>query len=87
VSIKAVDGAVQLGWSRSSRSLPVNQIEPPFSGRSMRMLIVMIGAWLMLSAFLVVAVINEKLQSWVSYLLGASVVIGLAISGTILTLP
>ena len=45
----------------------------------MRMLIVMIGAWLMLSAFLVVAVINDKLQSWVSYLLGASVVIGLAI--------
>ena len=53
----------------------------------MRMLIVMIGAWLMLSAFLVVAVINDKLQSLVSYLLGASVVIGLAISGTILTLP
>jgi hypothetical protein len=52
----------------------------------MRMLIVMIGAWLMLSAFLVVAVINDN-QSWVSYLLGASVVIGLAISGTILTLP
>ena len=46
----------------------------------------MIGAWLMLSAFFVAAVINDKLQ-WVSYLLGASVVIGLAISGTILTLP
>lgn len=53
----------------------------------MRMLIVMSGVWLTLSAFLVVAVINDKLQSWVSYLLGASVVIGLAISGTILTLP
>jgi hypothetical protein len=53
----------------------------------MRMLIVMIGAWLILSAFFVVAVINDKLQSWVSYLLCASVVIGLAISGRILTLP
>ena len=39
----------------------------------MRMLIVMIGAWLMLSAFFVVAVINDKPQSWVSYLLGATV--------------
>jgi hypothetical protein len=63
-----------------------NQIEPP-SQDSKRTLIVMIGAWLMLSAFFVVAVINDKLQSWVSCLLGASVVIGLAISGTILTLP
>jgi len=53
----------------------------------MRTLIVIIGAWLMLSAFLVLAVINDKLQSWVSYLLAASVVIGLAIGGTILTLP
>jgi hypothetical protein len=53
----------------------------------MRTLMVMIGAWFMLSTFLMVAVIGEKLQSWVSYLLGASVVIGLAISGTILTLP
>ena len=47
----------------------------------------MIGAWLLLNAFLMVAAINDKLQSWVSYLFGASVVIGLMISGTILTLP
>ena len=53
----------------------------------MRMLIVMIGAWLMLSAFFVVALINDKLQSWVKYLLCTSVVIGLVISGAILMLP
>jgi len=53
----------------------------------MRMLIVMIGAWIMLSAFFAVAVTNDKLKSWVSYLLGASVVIGLAICDRILTLP
>jgi hypothetical protein len=47
----------------------------------------MIGAWFMLNAFLVVAAINDKLQSRVSYLFGASVVIGLMISGTILVLP
>jgi hypothetical protein len=41
----------------------------------------------MLNAFLVVAAINDKLQSWVSLLFGASVVIGLVISGTILMLP
>jgi hypothetical protein len=53
----------------------------------MRTLLVMIGAWFMLNAFLVVAATNVKLQSWVSYLFGASVVIGLMISGTILMLP
>jgi hypothetical protein len=54
----------------------------------MRTLLVMIGAWFMLNAFLMVAAINDKLQSWVSYyLFGASVVIGLVISGTILMLP
>ena len=47
----------------------------------------MIGAWFLLNAFLMVAAINDKLQSWVGYLLGASVVIGLMISGTILMLP
>jgi len=31
-------------------------------------LLVMIGAWFMLNAFLVVAAINDKLHSWVSYL-------------------
>jgi hypothetical protein len=45
-------------------------------GRSMRTLLAMIGAWFMLNAFLVVAAINDKLQSWVSYLFGASLVIG-----------
>jgi hypothetical protein len=53
----------------------------------MRTLLVMIGAWFLLNAFLMVAAINDKLQSWVSYLFGASVVIGLMISGTILMLP
>ena len=56
-------------------------------GRSMHTLLVMIGAWFMLSAFLVIAAINDKLQSLVSYLLGASVLVGLMISGTILMLP
>jgi hypothetical protein len=53
----------------------------------MRTLLVMIGAWFMLNAFLVVAAINDKLQSWVSYVFGASVVIGLVVSGMILMLP
>ena len=53
----------------------------------MRTLLVMIGAWFMLNALLVVAAINDKLQSWVSYLLCTSIVIGLVISGTILMLP
>jgi len=53
----------------------------------MRTLLVMIGAWFMLNAFLVVAAINNKLQSWVRYLLCTSVVIGLVISGAILMLP
>jgi len=47
----------------------------------------MIGAWFLRNAFLMVAAINDKLQSWVSYLFGASGVIGLMISGTILMLP
>jgi len=34
----------------------------------MRTLLVMIGAWFMLNAFLVVAAINDKLQSWVRVL-------------------
>ena len=50
-------------------------------------LLVMIGAWFMLNAFLVVAAINDKLQSWVRYLFCASGVIGLVISGAILMLP
>jgi hypothetical protein len=53
----------------------------------MRTLLMLIGAWFMLNAFLVVAAINDKRQSWVSYVFGASVVIGLVISGTILMLP
>jgi hypothetical protein len=53
----------------------------------MRTLLVMIGAWFMLNAFLVVAAVNDKLQSWISYLFGVSVVVGLMISGTILMLP
>ena len=53
----------------------------------MRTLLVMIGAWFMLNAFLVVAATNDKLQSWVRYLLCTSVVIGLVISGAILMLP
>jgi hypothetical protein len=51
------------------------------------MLMVMIGTWLILSAVLVVAVIDDRLRSWVRYLVGATVVVGLAISGTILMLP
>jgi hypothetical protein len=35
----------------------------------MRALLVMIGAWFLLNAFLVVAVINDKLQPWVTCLL------------------
>src|SRR6266481_4838131 len=65
----------------------VTQVKPPFSVPSMRTLLVMIGAWFMLNAFLVVAAINDKLQSWVRYLLCTSVVIGLVISGAILMLP
>jgi len=80
--------AVRLSWvtilAFFSTGLP---IELRFSARSMRTLLVMIGAWFMLNAFLMVAVINDKLKSWVSYLFGSSVVIGLAISGTILMLP
>jgi hypothetical protein len=71
-----------------TRTLPaVTRVEPPFLARSMRTLLAMIGAWFLLNAFRVVAAINDKLQSWVSYLFGASVVIGLMISGTILMLP
>jgi hypothetical protein len=51
----------------------------------MRTLLVIIGAWLVLNVFLVVAAINDKLHSWVSYLFSASV-IGLVISGAILIL-
>ncbi len=65
----------------------VTQVKPPFSAPSMRTLLVMIRAWFMLNAFLVVAAINDKLQSWVRYLLCTSVVIGLVISGAILMLP
>jgi hypothetical protein len=53
----------------------------------MRELLVMIGVWLTLNAFLLVAAIGNQLQSWFSYLLGAIVVIGIMISGMILTLP
>jgi hypothetical protein len=58
------------------------------SARHMRTLLVIIGAWLVLNVFLVVAAINDKkLHSWVSYLFSASVIIGLVISGAILILP
>ena len=53
----------------------------------MRTLLVMIAAWFLLHAFLVVAAISDKLQSAVRYLFCASLVIGLVISGTILMLP
>ena len=53
----------------------------------MRTLLVMIGPWFMLNGLLVVAAINDKLQSWVSYLFCTSIVIGLVISGAILMLP
>jgi hypothetical protein len=53
----------------------------------MRTLLVMIGAWFVLNAFLVVATINDKLRSWVSYLFCTSIVIGPVISGAILMLP
>jgi hypothetical protein len=53
----------------------------------MRTLLVMIAAWFLLNAFLVVAAISDKLQSGVRYLFYASLVIGLVISGTILMLP
>jgi hypothetical protein len=56
-------------------------------GSSMSPLLMMIGAWFTLNAFLVVAAFNDKLRSWVSYLFSASMVVGLAISGTILMLP
>jgi hypothetical protein len=47
------------------------RVESPFSAQSIRTLLAMIGV----------------LQSWVSYLFGASVGIGLMISGAILMLP
>jgi hypothetical protein len=53
----------------------------------MRTLLVIIGAWLVLNVFLVIAAINDKLHSWVSYLFSASVIIGLVISGAVLILP
>jgi hypothetical protein len=53
----------------------------------MRTLLVMIAAWFLLNAFLVVAAISDKLHSGVRYLFCASLVIGLVISGTILMLP
>jgi hypothetical protein len=53
----------------------------------MRALLMMIAAWLMLNAFVLVAAISDKLPSWFSYLFGASVVIGLMMCGTILMLP
>jgi hypothetical protein len=53
----------------------------------MRTLLVIIGAWFMLNAFLVAAVVIGKLHSLVSYLFCASVLMGLVISGTILMLP
>jgi hypothetical protein len=58
-----------------------------FQRGSMGTLLVMIGVWFTLNAFLVVAAINDKLRPWVSYLFSASVVVGLAISSTILILP
>jgi hypothetical protein len=66
--------------SRSLRSFSI-------SARPKRILLVIIGAWLVLNVFLVVAAINDKLHSWVSYLFSASVIIGLVISGAILILP
>jgi hypothetical protein len=57
------------------------------SARPKRILLVIIGAWLVLNVFLVVAAINDKLHSWVSYLFSESVIIGLVISGAILILP
>jgi len=59
----------------------------PAGYRVMLTLLVLIGAWLMLNAYLVIAAINDKPQSWVNYVFGASVVIVLVISGTILMLP
>jgi hypothetical protein len=53
--------------------------------RVMLTLLVLIGAWLMLNAYVVFAAINDEPQ--VNYVFGASVVIGLVISGTILMLP
>jgi len=80
--------SVRLGWVTMLAPFSTGYpSRPPFSARSMRTLLVMIGAWFLLNAFLMVAAINDKLQSWVSYLFGASVVIGLMISGTILMLP
>jgi hypothetical protein len=50
----------------------------------MRTLLVMIGAWFVLNAFLVVAAIDDKPRSWLFY---TSIVIGLVMSGAILMLP
>jgi hypothetical protein len=53
----------------------------------MRMLLVMIGAWFALNAFLVVAATNDRLRRWVVYVFSVSVFTGLVIIGTILMLP
>jgi hypothetical protein len=53
----------------------------------MRTLLVMIGAWFALNAFLVVAAINDRLHSSVAYVFSASVITGLVVSGIILMLP
>jgi hypothetical protein len=53
----------------------------------MRTLLVMIGAWFALNAFLVVAATNDRLRPWIVYVFSASVITGLVISGTILMLP
>jgi hypothetical protein len=47
----------------------------------------MIGAWLALNAFLVVAATNDRLRPCIAYVFSASVITGLVISGTILMLP
>jgi hypothetical protein len=64
---------------------PAYSIDP--HSQSMRTLQVMIGAWLALNAFFVVAATNDRLNSWVAYLFSASVITGLVISGIILMLP
>jgi hypothetical protein len=53
----------------------------------MRLLLGLIAAWAALNASILASAMSGRLQPFGGYMLVASLVIGLAISGTILMLP
>jgi hypothetical protein len=53
----------------------------------MDLLLSLVCAWVALSAAALGATLTDKPAEWGGYLVAASVVIGVAVSGTILSLP